>query len=241
MTALHNPTDGNIYSFFCAQDNLNIIHQSIQCLANKILSLDNVPISKNYNCDILLLTRVWQNSDQLSAVKLSNFILKDSFCRKTLKHGGVALYMNTFFRSNTITHPVNEFCEGVLECCCVELTYYKTFIVVMYRPPSEDFNLFLNLCNGLLNKLYSTDKSIIIGGDFNINFLNHSTNLSLFKDLLLCFDLHTTANSPIRVTSFSSTCLDNFLITSNMDNFKTCVADLYLSDHYSQILSIHIQ
>ena len=120
-------------------------------------------------------------------------------------------------------------------------TRYKTFIVVMYRPPSGDFDLFLNLCNGLLNKLYSTDKSIIIGGDFNINFLNHSTNLSLFKDLLLCFDLHTTINSPTRVTSFSSTCLDNFLITSNMDNFKTCVADLYLPDHNSQILSIQIQ
>ena len=220
---------------------LNIIHQNIQCLSNKILSLDNVLVDK-YNCDFLLLTEHWQNRDQLNAMKLTNFALQDCFCRKTQKHGGVALYKNKQFSSEIIVHPINEYCvEGVMECCCIEVIHNKTIIVVIYRPPSGNFDMFLNLCNGLLNHLYDTNKSLVIGGDFNIDFLRHSTNLTLFKDLLICFNLSITVNLPTRVTSISSTCLDNFLITTHINYFKVRVVDLYLSDHFSQSLCINME
>ena len=65
--------------------------------------------------------------------------------------------------------------------------------------------------------------------------------MSLFKDLLCCFDLYITVNSPTRVTSVSSTCLDNFLITTNINNFKASVVDLHLSDHFSQFISIKVK
>ena len=121
------------FSFFDSQCkfNLNIIHQNIQCLANKILNLDNVLVDE-YNCDFLLLTEHWQNKDQLNAVKLCNFTLLDCFCRNVQKNGGVAVYKNKQFASDITVHSISDFCqEGILGCCCVELIYHKIISVVM--------------------------------------------------------------------------------------------------------------
>lgn len=217
---------------------LTIFHQNIQCLGNKILNINNV--FNEYSCDILLVTEHWQNESQINVNKLSDFTLVNSYCRKTLCHGGVAIYKSNSFSSDVSVLLMDDFClDGVFEYTSVSLTELNMFIIVIYRPPNGDFNLFLELFDGLLERLSVKDKLLVIGGDFNVNFNSCSTNLALLSDLLGCYDITITIKIPTRITASSTTCIDNFLINSNVTNFKTDVINLYLSDHFSQAIYIN--
>ena len=200
-------------NFFMRNDTIIIVlHQNIQCVSNKFLNLE---IFSKQDCDILLLTEHWQTIEQLNAIKLNNFTLINSYCRSSLKHGGVAMYQRDQAANNIELFPVNDFCkEGVLECCGVKLIRLKIIVLVNYRPPSGDFNLFLNLFSGILSKLSDTNWLVTIRGDFNIDFLSYNMNLILFSDLLACYNFVSTINSPTRVTPTSSTCIDNILLNN---------------------------
>lgn len=156
-----------------------------------------------------------------------------------MKHGGVAIYKRQSLQSTINIIPVLDFCrEGILECCCIEIVSYKIILAVIYRPPSDNFNLFLSLCNGLLNKIVNSNRLVILGGDFNLDFLSINRNVTLFTDLLLSYELNVTIKVPTRITEDTSTCIDNFIVSSNCNNYVAKTIDLNLSDHISQLLII---
>lgn len=224
---------------FFVSNAVNIFHQNIQCLSNKLLSLEIILEQNNF--DVLLFSEHWQNSDQITVNNIENYLLVNSYCRKEMTHGGVAIYKRKSLVSDIKIIPVNDFCkDGVLECCCIELVLYKMVIAVVYHSPLGDFNLFLNLCNDLFNKISDNNKMVIIGGDFNVDLLTKSANVTLFNDLILSYDLYTTIKIPTRVTSTSSTCIDNFFINSNTSICKAKNIDFNLSDHYSQSIAVEI-
>lgn len=185
-----------------------------------------------------MLTEHWQTEEKLNEIKLKDFSLCNSFCRSQLIHGGVAIYKNDKFVCDITKVNINEFSvEGVMECCCIKLGLHKITVVVVYRPPIGDFQLFLTLLEGMLSDICNAKDSIIIGGDFNIDFLTPSFNLSLLMDLLSCFDVNVSVKNHTRVTSVSKTCIDNFLIYSNTE-YSVEVINLHVSDHFSQFLKL---
>lgn len=78
---------------------------------------------------------------------------------------------------------------------------------------------------------------MILGGDFNIDTLVPSKDLSRFQDLILSHDLKYIVNSPTRVTATSSKCLDNFLVC-NQSNMCVEIVKPGFSDHYAQVLKL---
>lgn len=69
---------------------LNILHQNVQCISNKLCQLDILVEALNIN--LLVVSEHWLNQAQLDTCRIQNMDLLSSFCRKNSKHGGVAIY-----------------------------------------------------------------------------------------------------------------------------------------------------
>lgn len=214
----------------------NIMHQNVQCLSNKILQIE--VILANYNVDVFLATEHWQTREQISLLTISNYTLYSFYCREITSHGGTAIYLKKGL-TDVKMRNLSEYCkEGILECSCIELVNRNIITVVIYRPPTGNFNTFLELFCDLLHVIFKFKKCVVIGGDFNINFNIYSNNLSLLTDLLTSFGLEITINSPTRVTPTTDTCLDNFFIGPYATHYVVNNVNLHLSDHSSQFLSM---
>lgn len=72
----------------------------------------------------------------------------------------------------------------ILECCAIIIEKTGLIIVALYRPQSGNFKVFLELFASLLEILSNFSKTIVIRGDFNVDFLNNINNLALLEDLL---------------------------------------------------------
>ena len=215
---------------------IRFCHQNIQCLSNKVLPL-TVSVQNNF-CDFLMITEHWQKSDQLKNIVINDYTLCAQFSRCSMKHGGVAIFKNKTFLHSVTAYDVEEFCiEGIFECACLRINNLNVIVIVIYRPPGGNFNDFLTLFDGLVARVFDPICKIIVGGDFNLNFLESSTSLSLFLDLISTYNLIHTVKRPTRVSARSSTYIDNFLISIDQ-SFAVSVADLCLADHYSQFLEI---
>ncbi|KAK9884039.1 hypothetical protein WA026_004972 [Henosepilachna vigintioctopunctata] len=73
-------------------------------------------------------------------------------------------------------------------------------------------------------------------GDFNVDTLGRSENAQIFLDLIDSYGVEAKIHEPTRITTTSSTCLDNILT-----NFKSCessVFEAHLSDHCGHKLKI---
>ena len=103
-------------------------------------------------------------------------------------------------------------------------------ICVVYRPESVKINFFLDEFEKLLIFLHEQKHDIIIFGDFNIDTLVESCDLSKYKNLLTCYSLSVRNFLPTRVTATSATCLDH-VIPNYRVNTKTFT--LTISDHYA--------
>lgn len=69
---------------------------------------------------------------------------------------------------------------------------HNTILIVIYHPPSGNFNEFLKLFSGILDCFIVLEwydetyhSKLIIGCDFNINFMtsNRTCNLSIYSDV----------------------------------------------------------
>lgn len=191
-------------------------------------------------CDFLLLSEHWLSDDSIGAIKLRDFTIHNSFCRKNMKHGGVAIYVNDKCKYSVSCLEVGEFCEeGTFECAALALDELKLILIVVYRPPGGNFFRFLQLLDCVLNKSVKNSFSLIIAGDFNLNFIAPSFNLSLFHDLLCTYSLVSTITEPTRVAGCSSTCIDNILVSAAL-SYSSAVIDLKLSDHFAQLVKVNV-
>lgn len=190
--------------------------------------------------DFLLFTEHWQESEQIEQIKLKNFSLLSSFCRSEHSHGGVAIYESDNCKYQCSVLNLSDYCvEGILECVGFKIVDFNVVISVIYRPPKGNFKHFLSLFYDLLTYLQKASTFFIVGGDFNINFLVPSFNLSIMSDIVASFNSEFVIEAPTRVSVNSSSCIDNVL-TNNNKFFCAKVVDLHLSDHLSLFVTINL-
>ena len=133
-----------------------------------------------------------------------------------------------------INEPVSSITENLetlfitIQSNCNEATFG-----VIYRPPSGNFNSFLNELSIILEHL--PKKSVHIMGDFNINLHVDSKNVSDFEEVMF-----TTGFLPLISTythekpGCNQTCIDN-IFSNDLNNF---VASGTISDRISHHLPI---
>nr|CAI5827371.1 unnamed protein product [Callosobruchus analis] len=79
----------------------------------------------------------------------------------------------------------------------------------------------------------------LLAGDVNIDILKDSTFKENFTSVLNEYDLKTTVNEATRMTSNTSTCIDNIIIPSALQ-YAFKILPSHYSDHTMQILEIFV-
>ena len=82
-----------------------------------------------------------------------------------IRGGGILLYIKSLISVICL----NEFSVNNIELLCIKIFNYR--IVVIYRPPSMDFDDTIKLCTIIKNICNSPD-SCIMFGDFNFPGIN---------------------------------------------------------------------
>lgn len=194
--------------------------------------------------DFLLISEHWLTKEYLEVCVIENMNLVSSFCRVQRRGGGVCIYSRFNISDNCKKLPcLSKFCvECILECCGVEIACLNLILIVIYRVPNSDFNIFLQKMNELLEEVCYGNKTIVIGGDYNLNFLIHDKQTSSFLDLIHSFNCNILFQEPTRVTPRSQTCIDNF-VTNLMENrvSKLNIVKTHLSDHHGQLLTLELK
>lgn len=109
----------------------------------------------------------------------------------------------------------------------------QLYIIVIYRSPSGNDNIFFRQFESLLNELNSKKRQFVMLGDFNIDVLNSENQITRrLSDTLNSFGLKWSVNSPTRVSATSGTAIDN--VITNMTNVCVTVIKTAISDHYAQ-------
>ncbi|KAK9880586.1 hypothetical protein WA026_011826 [Henosepilachna vigintioctopunctata] len=109
-------------------------------------------------------------------------------------------------------------------------------MVCIYRPdtvPFSNIDLFFEKFITLLELLTSSKQLYAIVGDFNLDMLDvNDNNVLTFLSILESFNVKITITEPTRITSTTSTLLDNIL--TNLENGKSKVIQGHISDHLGQ-------
>jgi exonuclease III len=88
----------------------------------------------------------------------------------------------------------------------VELTKFNTTIICVYITPNSNINTFIEILDTIINDLINRRKSIIIVGDFNIDFLGSNVNLQL-QTMLNSYGLQAIVDDPRNPSRSKASCL----------------------------------
>ena len=185
---------------------------------------------QNFQFTIIGISETWLHSNSPPLFNIDNYHMYRSD-RARGKGGGVALYIhtNTKIKLRPDLHIHNT------EDLFIEILNDKTknkIVGVIYRPPNNNIDLFLEHFDECLNKISQENKEVYIMGDLNINLLNTNNNNSLkLMSSLAAYSFHSHINDPTRISNTSKSLIDN--IFSNVINKPFINGVLYydISDH----------
>jgi hypothetical protein len=174
-------------------------------------------------------------------IKPENYYLASNFSRQFNIGGGVYIYCKSDLDCNSI--DLTQYCtEKVIEACAAQMKIGNNFIILLcvYRFPCGNFEKFNKQLEIILKYLYKPKSEIILCGDFNVNFLDNSSNVHKVISLLQTHNLLRAVDFPTRITKDSSTAIDNiFLDYSRLNTFHVFSVINGLSDHDAQYLSVN--
>lgn len=215
-------------------DKLLLYYQNINRFSGKILELELL-IDK-IDMDIICLTETWLNSQKMQ-FNVHNFVIASMYNRLSTDGGGTLILVKRNLKFKPRMDISATSVERVCEIACTETENY--IILCIYRPPSANFMNFLSSMEEALKKVFSSRKSIVVCGDFNVNVLVDSVEKQNLLSLFSCFGLETVFNEPTRVTPGSATCIDNILV--NFDILDRKIITGVRSDHKGLVVALCYQ
>ena len=191
------------------------------------------------NVDILAITETWMKPDDpVTASDLTppGFSLHHA-PRTGRVGGGVGVLYKNEFKLTAKENPKTSSYESTL--CTFKSDHNKNLVLlVVYRPPSSSFAIFLDEFSSCLEDLITSPNEILVLGDFNLHYedaFDHQANR--FKSLLMGFNLKQHISEATHKLGHT---LD-LVISRGTDlvlNFS--VKDYLISDHKVIELSIGI-
>lgn len=103
---------------------------------------------------VLSISEHWCSETQMEYMVLPGYRIAASYCRPSRRHGGAAIYL----KNNCNFLPIRDISkistEMHYEICGIYLKTNNSKICILniYRPPTGDFNLFLNILSHVLHK-----------------------------------------------------------------------------------------
>lgn len=184
--------------------------------------------------NILVLTEHWLTKNEYDSVTISGFKLGSCYCRSEKKHGGCCIFVQK--EETTIELSKIKSIEGIIEQCCICLPKRKLVVIGVYRPPQGSLQEFYNVLDETLQMVSAKYPSYkcVVSGDINIDLLEDSISKKNLLCILNAYNLDQTIYEPTRVTSNSSTLIDNIFTSAP---YKAQVVISALSDHRGQFVS----
>lgn len=218
-------------------NNINIMHVNIQGLAKKVSLMEVLLNELDVAVEILCITEHWMCEDEIKMLSICNLKLFSHFSRQFKKRGGSCILVNNKFQCERYGQLEDVSVEGIVECSAVKLVGANILILSIYRPPSGDIEIFFDTLLKILDSISNQKllRSVVICGDFNIDFLQESKQVDICRQILLSYNFTIVIQEPTRITHASATCIDNFFTNFVHDRYD--VQGTPLSDHTYQILS----
>ena len=155
--------------------------------------------------------------------------------------GGLAMYIKN--GTNYVVLDGQPFSNSNLdiECQTVKITRKCTkpmFVINVYRPPTGNLDVMYTIFIELLSNLSNIDKAtVVIGGDFNIDFNKvKSQGVILMKKLAKRFSLESLIKDPTRPL-YNDSSLDQIFSNSKIIKASGAI-DTNISDHVPIYINI---
>lgn len=220
---------------------LNVLHQNIAGLLNKIDSLHLTLLllrqQSNLQIDIICLSETFVTCGCEKNIVLTNYKLAAHFSRQKEKRGGTCILVQKKLDFKLIDLTKEIACKNNFECCGIELITYNIVIICIYRIPKSNTSVFFSKLECLLHKLTQNKyKKIVLTGDWNIDILKNNPLSRELTSLLNNYNIDIHITKPTR----NQSCIDQ--IASNIPKVNSDVHYLCLSDHETgQTLSIPVK
>lgn len=225
-------------SFMHVNNNFSIVHQNARSLRKNSDSLFAHFSACNTLPDILFFSEIWINSDEVSSYHLNGYSLIDG-CNNKYSAGGVVGYVKAGLNFSYVTKNLST--ADIVQLN-LSLRSDVFCIICVYRFNFCSINDFIAEFSSYLNGTQT--KNAFILGDFNIDILKFSVNdqVKNYLTMMSNFGLKSLINTPTRVTSSTSSCIDHiFVRTKPHSNYELLGEsfDYKLSDHH--LISLQIK
>lgn len=211
---------------------IQILVQNLQSINNKTYILESLLEEKLY--EIVCLSETWINEDRAQSIQINNYNFASSYNRRHYRGGGVAILTREGVAYKELVDFKKLSVEYVTECCAIEVIEHNLIIISIHRL-DRDIDTFFSVIDEIVKKIkrFTSNKQIILTGDFNIDRKKKRKIYIKLCNILLTCNLHQIINQPTRITKYTSTCID-FLFT-NSKNCEAVVNNNGISDHSSLI------
>ena len=156
--------------------------------------------------------------------------------RKNCNGDGIVIFIRDSLLYK-IREDLRVNCDDI-ESLSIEIVNYhsKTIIFnVVYRPPDGDLSLTETFLRKIISENTKANKTLFLAGRFNINVLDYENKKKVQNcaNLTFKFSMMPTTNKSTRVTSYTTTAIDNIITNPIFDNdfesaiIKTDVSDLF--------------
>lgn len=220
---------------------MSLLLLNIQSIRSKISELELFLACNEYP-SIVIITEHWLNKNE--TVFIERYTILSKFCRTNFIHGGTLILGRSDFLElydfTNIERFDNLCCDKDFEISVVYCACLKLYIVCIYRSPISNHNIFLVNLEAVLSNL-SPHVSVILTGDFNINYNDENSNLvNNLKFLLESFGLAMHVNNFTRIVKQSGSILD-YVCSNICSNKIVCsVISAGLSDHEAVLCSYSV-
>jgi len=154
-----------------------LFHQNIRVLRSKISELlchlhQDLPY-------LLCFSEHHLSQSEADFINIKNYSIGAKYCRWKLQRGGDSIFIQSHLQFTTLN--LDKYCvDQDIEVCALKLvsTFLNICILVIYRSPVGNFNIFVSQLDKILQKLCIVKSNLIIHGDVNVNYLQESNKKS---------------------------------------------------------------
>lgn len=148
-------------------------------------------------------------------------MLMSSFSRPSTNGGGSGIFLRNFLHNKDADYLKRLGCENTFELSAVEPLDFNFIPLYMYRSTDANFYEILYKLESVICKAKSRGKCMLLFGDLNINFLQHSVKLFELQNLLLTYNLKNKVKCPTRITQNTCSLIDVTVTNLNSEKQTT--------------------
>lgn len=227
-----SPNPGPVYSANASgrvteliRHKLSIVHYNVQSFLRK----KDILYSELCDFDIICFTETWlSDSIPLTDLLFKHYRAPFRQDRVDDAHGGVLVYVNEQLYA---TRRTDLEIPGI-ECIWLEIRQHNTRILLgtFYRPPNSPIAVLASIENSIGLAFDTGITDVIVTGDMNLD-MSKQTSASKINNIAQQYSLTQVIDQPTHFTENSSSLIDIFLTSSDIEVALSGVGDPFLDQN----------